>query len=177
MKRLIHILTPLVAIVLAVALMPTDTFAQNPNFAGTWTLNAEESELGPAGGGGGGRGGRGMGGMAAPTMVIKHEGNTVTITTTRQGRDGQSQEIVEEYITDGEAHSVEGGRMPTKNTATWKDGKLAVVSTVTFDRQGQTGEFTTNIIFSMADGKLVVERTRSGMGGGGSTTTKAVYDK
>ncbi len=145
---------------LSVALLPADTFAQNPNFAGNWTLNADESELGP--GAGGGRGGRGMGGGAAASMAVKHEGNTLTITTTMQGRDGQSMERVQEYITDGEPHSVEGGRMPTTNTATWKDGKLAVVSTVTFDRQGQTGEFTTNIVFSMAGGKLVVETTRSG---------------
>jgi hypothetical protein len=177
MKRSISILTPLVAILLAVALMPTNTFAQNPNFAGNWTLNADESNLG-SGGGGGARGGRGgMGGGAAASMAVKHEGNTLTITTTRQGRDGQSTERIEEYIADGEAHSVEGGRMPTTYTATWNDGKLAIVSTITINMQGQTREMTTNYVYSMAGGKLVVESTRQGMGGGGSTTIKAVYDK
>ena len=93
MKRSIRILTPLVAMLLAVALMPADTFAQNPNFAGSWTLNADESNLG--GGGAGGRGGGRMGSMTAPNMTITHEGNNLKITTTRQGRDGQSMEMVQ----------------------------------------------------------------------------------
>ena len=181
MKHTIRILTPLVAILLAVALTPTNTFAQNPNFAGNWTLNAEASELGGGGappGGGGGRGGGRMGGGASANMSITHEGNTLSITTTFQGREGQSQERVTTFITDGESHTDESGRMPTTYTATWQDGKLRVVSTMSFSRQGgEAMERTTTTVYSMAGGQLVVETTMAGMRGGDPMTTKAVYDK
>ena len=160
----------------AAMLIVADTAAaQNPNFAGTWTLNAEESNLGSGGGGGGGRGG--MGGRTAASMAITHEGNTVRITTTMQGRDGQAIERIQEYITDGEAHTTESQRGPTTVTATWKDARLAVVSVMTMNMQGQTREITTNYVYSMAGGKLVVETTRANMRDGSTTTTKAVYDK
>ena len=159
----------------AAMLIVADTAAaQNPNFAGNWTLNAEESNLG-TGGGGGGRGG--MGGGASASMAVKHEGNTVTITTTRQGRDGAATEVVMVYITDGEAHTTESQRGPTTNTATWKEGKLAVVSVMTINMRDQTREITTNFVYSMAGGKLVLETTSANMRDGTTTTTKAVYDK
>ncbi len=177
MKRSIRILTPLVAVLLGVALMPADTFAQNPDFTGNWTLNTEASDLGDGGAAAGGGGGRGMGGMTARSMLVKHEGNTVTITTTRQGRDGQSREMVQEIIADGEPHTSETGRATATTTAVWKEDKLNVTTVRSFDMQGQTREFTTNQVFALTDGKLVVVTTSEGMGGGGSRVITAVYDK
>ena len=67
---------------------------------------------------------------------------------------------------------------PPTYTATWQDGKLRVVSTMSFSRQGgETMEMTTTTVYSMAGGQLVVETTRQGMRGGDPMTTKAVYDK
>ena len=54
----------------AAMLVVADTAsAQNPNFAGNWTLNTSESELPQAGGGGRG----GMGGGASATMAVTHD--------------------------------------------------------------------------------------------------------
>ncbi|MFC1628214.1 hypothetical protein ACFL3H_03775 [Gemmatimonadota bacterium] len=164
------------ALAFATILIVADTAAaQNPNFAGNWVLNQAESTLGGGGGGGGGRGG-GMGGGASATMAITHQGNTITITTTRVGRDGATTEQVQVIIADGEAHTTDSPRGPTTVTATWKDGKLAVASTMTMNMQGQTREITTNAAYSMAGGKLIFETTRAGRDGT-ATTTKAVYDK
>ncbi len=158
----------------AVMLIVADTAAaQNPNFAGNWTLNTSESELPQAGGGGRG----GMGGVAPASMAVTHEGNTITITTSRQGRDGQTFEQVKEIITDGEPHTTEGQRGPTTITATWKEGQLHVVSVMTFNMRDQTMERTTNSVYSLTDGKLVVVTTSENMRDGSTNITKAVYDK
>ena len=117
-----------------------------------------------------------MGGPSA-TMAITHEGNTITITTQQAGRDGSTREVVTEIITDGEAHTTEGQRGPTTVTATWKEGKLHVVTVISFNMQGQTREFTTNLVYAMTDGKLVVVTTRENMRDGSTNITKAVYDK
>lgn len=161
------------AVAFAAMLIVADTAAaQNPNFAGNWTLNTSESDLGS---GGGGRGG--MGGRVSASMAITHEGNTITITTQQAGRDGSTREVSREFITDGESHTTEGPRGPTTNTATWKEGQLHVVSVMTFNMRDQTMELTANLVYAITDGKLVVVTTRENMGGGGTTITKAVYDK
>ncbi len=165
----------LLSVLLLVVSLPLLAGAQNPNFAGTWTLNQAESNLGAGGGGGGGR----MMGSPAASMTIAQTGNKITITTQRAGRDGTTREMVEEINADGQAHTVEGARGgPTTTTASWKDGKLVVVSKSSFSRGGgEPVEMTTTTTYSLAGGKLVVETTRPGMQGGAATTTKAVYDK
>ena len=160
------------AVAFAAMLIVADTAAaQNPNFAGTWTLNTEESDLGS---GGGGRGGMGRG--ASPSMAITHEGEKITITTQQAGRDGSTREVVTEIITDGESHTTEGPRGPTTNTATWKEGQLHVVTVISFNMQGQTREFTTNDVYSMQGDKLIKVTSRQGRDGT-TNITKAVYDK
>jgi hypothetical protein len=165
----------LMAAVVLVLSLPALAGAQNPNFAGHWALNQGESNLGtpPGGGGGGGRGG--MGGMTPAEMTIKHEGNKLTITTTRTGRDGNPMEQVQEYTTDGKPVTTESQRGSSTVTATWTSGKLVIKTTRPGFQGG--GEMTTTATYSMSGGKLVVETVIPGFQGGGERTTKAVYDK
>ncbi len=153
-----------------VIVLPLMAGAQNPNFAGTWTLNQAESNLGAGGGGGGGRM---MGGPAA-SMTIAQTGDKITITTQRAGRDGSTREMVEEINADGQAHTTEGARGgPTTTTASWKDGKLVVTS----ERSFQDRTMTTTTTYSLQNGKLVMESQMPNMREGGTTSIKAVYDK
>ena len=65
------------AAILAVASV---TFAQKPDFSGTWTLDAEASGV-PAGGGGGG-GGRGGGALGNGPATVKQTADALTIERT-----------------------------------------------------------------------------------------------
>lgn len=163
----------LLSVLLLVIALPLWAGAQNPNFAGSWTLNQAESNLG----GGGGGGGRMMGGGAAPSMTITQSGSKITITTQMTGRDGSTREMVNEITADGQPHTTESQRGPSTVTATWTGGKLVVVSKSSFSRGGgEPVEMTTTTTYSLQNGKLVVESQRPGREGD-MTTTKAVYDK
>ncbi len=161
------------AVAFAAMLIVADTAAaQNPNFAGTWTLNQSESEMPQMGGGRGG-----MGGGAAASMVITHEGDKITITTQQAGRDGSTREVVREFITDGESHEDSSARMPTTNTAEWKEGKLVVVSEMSFDRGGQAFSMTTKTTYSINDDGRKLTMVQERETPQGSTSSTLVYDK
>ena len=157
------------AAMLAVA---TVTFAQKPDFSGTWTLDPEASgmQAGAGGGGGGGRqggGGRGMGGA----MSVKMSGDVLTIertmgenkATTTYKLDG-TESLNKQSMGRGEnAREVE-----LKSTAKWDGTKLVISS----QRPGQGGEtMTTTETWSIDGGNLVIEST------GPRGTQKRVYKK
>jgi hypothetical protein len=154
------------AFLLCMLLIP-DLAAAQTDFSGTWAYNQSKSDQ--PGGGGGGR----MIGGGTSDMVITQDGNTITIKTTRVGRDGTEQEQITTYIVDGEPHEVSSGRGTSTVTATWKDGTLVATST----RSTQRGEFTITTTYSLqADGKELVVVTEMAMGGT-PRSTKRVYDK
>lgn len=111
-------------------------------------------------------------------MTITQDGNTITVKSMRQTRDGQ-QEITRIIIADGEAHEAESNFGTSTITANWKEGILAVEETISMSRGGQSMTITTSSTYTLSeDGKeLVVTMERSGMGGRGGGTTKNVYDK
>ena len=158
-----------VAFLLCILLIPNHASAQT-DFSGTWAFNQSKSEQ-PTGGGGG-RGGMMGGGNS--DLTITQDGNTITIKSMRQGREG-AQEVTNTYVADGEPHEVQSGRGSSTVTAGWKEGVLIVISS----RSMQQRSFTTTTLYALqAEGKeLVVTREMPAMGNRAASTMKSVYDK
>jgi len=136
--------------------------AQAPNFAGTWKLNAEKSEMG----GGGGRMGGRMGGGMMGEMVVKQSAAELSVTR------GEQTSV---YKLDGSESTNEGMRGETKSKAKVEGSTIVIDSTSSFE--GPNGSMTINSkeVWSMDGGSLVITATRSTPRG--ERTTKMVYDK
>jgi len=149
------------AAILAVA---TITWAQTPDFSGTWTLDPAAS--GATGTGGGARPGGGR--MGGP-MTVKQTADTLSIE--RQGRGGATMTLT--YKLDG-SESVnkqtmgQMGEVELTSVAKLDGNKL----TITTKRPGQDGNIMeTSETWTMADGMLTIEST------GGRGPSKRVYKK
>jgi hypothetical protein len=148
----------------AVLAVATLAWAQQPNFSGTWTLDAEASGVAP----GGGRGGRGGGMMGLGTSAtIKHTADTLTVERTIGDN-----KVVSTYELDGsESRNTMMGRggnqIEAVSTAKW-DGQTLTISTRQ-DMGGQTFESTQR--WSLAGNVLTIETT------GARGTQKMVYKK
>jgi hypothetical protein len=141
----------------AVLAMATLSFAQKPDFSGTWTLDEAASGTAGGGGGGGRGGGLGNGGTVKQTadalMVERMMGdNKVTASykldgteskNTMMGRGGQSMEAVSTVKFDG--------------------GKMIITSKV--------GENDSTQVWSLAGNVLTIETTNA------RGTQKRVYKK
>ncbi|MBN2028940.1 hypothetical protein JW824_01740 [bacterium] len=155
------------------------------DFSGKWVLNADESDMGgPPGGGappGGGEGGPPAGGrggmMGASRLIIAQEENKLTVETVRQGFDGSEMSTVSAYTLDGKSGTNTSDFGSTTYVASWSDDgqMLTIKSSMTMSRGDQSFTMDTTEKYSLADGKLVVETTRSTPMG--DMTSKAVYDK
>ena len=160
------------AVVLAAA---TTSWAQKPDFSGTWTLDPAASSM-PAGGAGGGApggpgaggGGRGRGGILGmgPTTV-KHSADTLVVESTMGGN-----QVTRTYKLDGsESKNTMTGRggqsVESVSTAKWDGQKLHIVTRL--DMGGQTVENTE--VWSVDGSTLTVESTNA------RGTQKRVYKK
>jgi len=164
-------------IIMALTLMPLALNGQagKANFAGTWAMNAEKSNLGqgqgqaPQGQGqGGGRGGFGGG-----NFVAKQEANLLTVDRTRG-----DQTVTSKYTLDGKESINSTGRGDSKSVATWSaDGKsLTIVTTSSFDMNGETRTSKTTEVWSLTNAStLSIKRTRPTQDG--ESVTTMVYDK
>ena len=92
-----------------------------------------------------GQGGGMRGGFGGGNIVVKQEANLLSVEQTRQGQDGQSVTTTSKYTLDGKESVNTTGRGDSKSTATWApDGKsLTIVTTRSFERDGQTTEMKT----------------------------------
>lgn len=154
--------------VIAAAILAVTTlaWAQKPDFAGTWTLDAAASEA--PGGGGGGRG-RGRGGILGmgPTTV-KQSATELTVESTTQ--DGTK--MTRTYKLDGtESKNTMMGRggqqMEAVSVAKWDGAKLSIVTKQSMGDQ----TFETTEVWSVDGSTLTVESTNA------RGTTKRVYKK
>ncbi len=147
------------------------TFAQRGgvNFSGNWSLNESGSELG-----------EGRMRMTASNLVIKQDGNNLTIerTATRQG--GGSSTSSEKYTLDGQSN-VNTGAMNRQvaSNVTWTDNSrtLTFRSAQKFERDGQSMEIKSTEIWSLsADGNtLTIDAVTSAQQG--EWKRKLVYNK
>lgn len=146
--------------------------AGKANFSGTWALNAEKSTFGQAQGqapqGQGQRGGFGGG-----NFVAKQEANLLSVERTRG-----EQTTVSKYTLDGKESVNSTGRGESKSTATWSaDGKsLTVVTTRSFERDGQTTQMKSTEVWTLTSPALLSIVTTSTTPNGERKTTM-VYDK
>ena len=107
--------------------MPT-VMAQDTDFSGTWTLDAEASQFPEPPGAGGGRGGRlGSGGLGRgpATMVIEQSDDVLTME--RQLAGGTQ---VASYRLDGVESTNAGPRGQQVTTSRWEDGDLVTEGTL-----------------------------------------------
>jgi hypothetical protein len=139
-------LTAVLVVALAVA-----GYAQKPDFSGTWTPDVAADATTTTPPAGGGRG------MAGP-ITIKQTADALTIErTTGRGP------ITQTYKLDGSESDITMGQMTAKASAKWDGDKLVITM------KTDNGESTQT--YSLADGKLTVERT------GGRGPSKTVYKK
>jgi hypothetical protein len=156
------------AAVLALAL-PAITFAQAPDFSGTWKLDMSKSTMPQRGGGGGGGGapGGGGGGGGMGDLTIKQTKDTLTI---EQSMGGNA--VTRTYKLDGteSTNTVmgRGGSSEIKIKSKWEGSKLVSE----WQQAGRGGDMqTVKESIYMEGGNLVRETDRGG------NVTKLVFTK
>lgn len=180
MKRNFMLKFVSMTLLMALFSMPLTLNAQGSkaNFAGSWAFNASKSNMGqPPQGMGGGGGGQRPGGFGGGDMVVKQDANTLTMERTMQGMDGQAMTTTTKYSLDGKETVNSSGRGESKSVAIWSaDGKtLNIVTTMSFNFNGQTNEMKTTEEWSLAGANLTVVSTMNTPNGERKTTR--VYDK
>ena len=102
--------------------------AQETDFSGTWTLDAEASQFPEPPGGGGGRGGRrGSGGLGRGPATVVIEQSSDALTMERQLAGGTQ---VASYRLDGVESTNAGPRGQQVTTSRWEDGDLVTEGTL-----------------------------------------------
>lgn len=142
------------------------------DFSGKWALNTGKSDMGQQPGGGR------MGGFGGGDFTAVQDPATLTVTSTRTGQDGQTMTTTSKYTLDGKVSVNSTGRGESKSTATWSaDGKsLTIVTTRTFERDGQSMEMKSSEVWSLTSPALLsIIRTMNTPNGEMKTTM--VYDK
>jgi len=179
MKRNVKLQLVSLTIIMAILLVPFTSNAQGSkaNFAGTWAFNAEKSNLGQPPQGQPPQGQR-MGGFGGGDFVAKQEANLLTVERTRTNQSGESVKTTSNYTLDGEESINTTGRGESKSVATWSaDGKsLTIVTTRTFERDGQTTEMKSSEVWSLTDAKILSIVTTMNTPNGERKTTM-VYDR
>jgi hypothetical protein len=155
----------------------TNAQAGKVNFAGTWALNPSKSDMGQPPAQGQGQGQR-MGGGLGSNFVAKQEANLLTVESTRINQDGETITITSKYTLDGKESINTTPRGESKSIAKWSaDGKtLTIVTTRTFDMNGETRTMTSTQVWSLTDANTLSIFTTATTPNGERKTT-AVYDK
>ena len=158
------------SISLILVLLMTSPFWANgqagkPDFSGTWTLNADKSNLGD---GGGQRFGGG-------DFKAVQEANLLSVERTRTNPDGETMTTTSKYTLDGKECVNTTGRGESKSTAKWSaDGKALTIVTVS---SFNGNERTSTEVWTLTDSKTIsIASTRQGRDGEEVKTTR-VYDK
>lgn len=139
------------------------------NFSGNWTLNESKSKLGD-----------GPFRMAPNTLVVKQEGNALSIDRAMTGPDGGEIKLTGKYTLDGKVCENSGIMdMKTKSNVTWAADKksITIVSSIFFEMNGDTREMlSTEILKIGQDNKsIIIEATNTTPEGDMKTTM--VYDR
>jgi hypothetical protein len=146
------------------------TSAQKVNFTGTWNYNETKSVIS---GEGGPRG-------ASTKLIIKQDGNNMSIERTNLGRNGEERKSTENYTLDGkECENPAFRDNVRKSTVTWSDDKksLTITSKMTFEREGQQTEIVTTEIFTLSSDKKNLSIDYTSKSSRGERKSTFVYDK
>jgi Tol biopolymer transport system component len=152
------------------------------NFSGKWAINQAKSNLGtpPAAGGGGGGQGQGMrGGMGASEFTATQQGNSLSVESTRQGRDGAATVTTVKYDLTGKVSENATGNNTSKSTAVWSADKkvLTITTTRTMNMQGESREIKTVESWKLTDGGKTLSIESTNATPNGEMKTTRVYDK
>jgi hypothetical protein len=144
--------------------------AQNSvNFSGTWAFNESKSKMGDS-----------PFRMNATTLVVKHDGNTLTDDRTQAGFDGGEMKTTEKLTLDGKVCE-NTGMMDSKrkSVVTWSADKKAITiaTTMAFDMGGTVNEMKTSETWKLGDDNKTLVIESSFAGPDGETKTTLVYDK
>ncbi|MFO7768537.1 MAG: hypothetical protein R6W82_06255 [bacterium] len=121
--------------------------AQTPDLSGTWVYNPDKSILPTTERVGAAR-------RAGSEIVIKQEGDTITITRQMRTRDG-SRSMDTVIVADGKPHEQSMGRRTITVTARWQEDKLVVERLMPAGRRG--GGSTATETYSLRnDGQLLL---------------------
>jgi hypothetical protein len=156
-------------LVMAAFCMTTSGLFAQTNFAGTWAFNDSKSNFGDS-----------QFRIAATSMVVTQDANTLSVESTMPGRDGEEMKTSAKYTLDGKVSENPMFNTTRKSTVTWSADKssLIISSTMTFDMNGETREMKSTETWKLSDGGklLSIESVRPGRDGGEMKTT-AAYDK
>ncbi|HLP73603.1 MAG TPA: hypothetical protein VK155_11930 [Bacteroidales bacterium] len=171
MKKIMNVLS--LALVLVFVSSAMHAQAGKTNFSGTWAFNAEKSNMGQNAQNAQG-GGRGFGGG---DMVVKQDGNTLSVATTRPGRNGgEPQTTTMNYTLDGKESVNTSQRGDSKSTATWSpDGSLTVKTTRTMEFNGESRTMNSTEVWKLNGSALTITSTMPSQNG--ERTFTRVYDK
>jgi len=142
--------------------------AQTVNFSGTWVLNESKSKFGDA-----------QFRMAAATLTVKQEGNTLTTERNMSSPDGQEMKMTAKYTLDGkECENVGFMESKTKSTVKWSaDNKsITIASTTIFNMNGDSMEMKGSETWTL-DGDKILKMETSNTMPDGEMKTSLVYDK
>jgi len=157
-------------IILLIGVVSISAGDSKVDFSGTWTLNADKSELG--GGRGGSRGFRGY-----SKMVVEQIDNKLIVETFRNNRDGEETSNKNTHTLDGKKCKNDSNFGTAVSTVNWaKDGKsLTIKSTRTFSRGDREFTMESTEKWSLDKDVLTIETNRSTPRG--ERKSKAVYEK
>jgi hypothetical protein len=139
------------------------------DFSGNWVLNESKSKLGD-----------GPFRMASSTLVVKQQGNSISIDRTMPGRDGEEMKMSGKYTLDGKVCENKGIMdMKTTSTVNWSTDKksITIASSTFFEMDGNSMEMKSSETWKLGDGgkSVIVEATNDSPDGEIKTTL--VYDK
>ena len=134
-------------------------------FAGTWKLNTDKSEMG-GGRGGGGQRGRGMGGGMMAELVVTASASELSV---------EAGERTTTYKLDGSEFTIPGPRGDARAKARVEGSQILIESTSTFEGPNGAMTITSKETWEIQDGSLVITTVYTTPRG--DRTTKRVYDK
>ena len=142
---------------------------KNTDFSGEWTLNREQSDFGT------GRDGKKRNPRSS-SMIIEQDDKKFTVTMIRTDRDGKEDKKKFKYSLEGKKtkNKTESGKQ--ESTTRWLENGQSLEISSTMDVKRGDMEFTmeTVQIFSIVEGRLVIESIRYTPRG--DMETRAVYD-
>jgi hypothetical protein len=164
--RFLQVLT--LSLICSFLLTSTSAFAANKtDFTGEWTLNEDKSDFGdgPA--------------FAAIKIVVKQEGETITIERTRMGRDGEERTSSETLTMDGKENISENERGSSSSVVSWSgDGtNLIITSKREFNRDGQTFEMNSKEVWTLSEDGKILKIQSDTSSPRGERSVSLVYDK
>jgi hypothetical protein len=155
---------------LTIFLCGTSMNAQNSvNFSGTWAFNESKSKMGDS-----------PFRMNATTLVVKHDGNTLTADRTQAGFDGGEMKTTQKLTLDGKVCENTGMMdSKTKSIVTWSADKksITIATTMVMNMGGDGMEMKTSETWNLGDDNktLLIESVFAAPDG--EMKTSLVYDK